>query len=169
MANLTLGPGPVLTWWDFDRQNTAGPSAMDVSQQATAFLFEPVALHPGLNMGDIFKLLDVCLPLKDVFRRSWAAQLCDEARKGAVDAGNAQLVSADDVFQVGDRPGFVALFETLADISRAEVSQAMRQLDDDEPAGPAFHRLFAGQVVVKKQFWDRPGREFRQAFRAAGR
>lgn len=314
MDNLTLGPGPSLIWRDIHREDSDSPSAKDVAEHAIAFLFEPVTLHPNLKLGDIFKLLDTCPELKEVFRRSWAAELCDEARKGTlpqnrgsdpveiagveyvelywtwsldtssstyrsvskldlhgigpvleedapkyyvkagdrinwslsltsvrellelplrlreefdvteddldakgygevvakgrcsevtlgqvilavleelsfhggpegqaefsaelesrvaeVDAGTAELICGDDVFDAYDRPGFDALFETLGEIRPAEVNRAMRQIADDEPAGPALKMAFDGAVVVKPQFWDRPGREFRKAFRAAGR
>ena len=314
MDNLTLGPGPSLIWRDIHRQDSDSAVAKDVAEHAVAFLLEPLALHPNLKLGDVFKLLDACPALKDVFRRHWAVQLCDEARKGAlpqtrgggpvevagieymelywswaldtssqtyrsvnsldlhgvgpvltedaptyyvkagdrikwsvsltpvrelldlplrlreeftiteddldakgygdvvasgrcsevllgqviqavldeiafhggpdeqaefsaelksrvdeVNAGTAELTSVDDIFDGYDRPGFDALFETLGGISPADVRQVMRQIGDDESAGPALHRAFDGKVVVKKQFWDRPGREFRKAFRAAGR
>ncbi len=42
-------------------------------------------------------------------------------------------------------------------------------VEDDEPVGPALDRAFDGKVVVKAQFRNRPGREFRKLFRAAGR
>ena len=73
------------------------------------------------------------------------------------------------MFAEFDRPGFDALFETLAGVPQGEVSRAMRKIGDDEAAGPFLSQAFDGKVVVKQQFWDRPGREFRKAFRAAGR
>lgn len=314
MDNLTFGPGPVLTWRDLHRHDAEHPGPRNVAEQATAFLFEPVTLHRDLKLGDVFKLLDVCPPLQEVFRRSWAVQLCEEARKGPlpqnrgsdpaevagveyielywswaldtgsntyrsvqaldmhgvgyvlevdaptygvkagerikwslsltpvrellelplrlradmaiteddidakkfgevvatarceevfvgqviqavldevafhggpdeqsdfreeldrrsaeVDVGTAELIPADDVFSKFDRPGFEMLFETLGGVSQGEVSRAMRQIGDDEPAGPALRAAFDGKVVVKAQFWDRLGREFRKAFRAAAR
>jgi hypothetical protein len=314
MNNLTFGPGPSLIWRDFHRADSDAPAARDVATQAMAFLFEPVALHPDLRLDDLFKLLDACPVLKDVFRRSWAAELCDEARKGPlalslgsdpvetagveylelywswkldtssntyqsvnrldlhgigpvlaidapahgvkagdrikwalsltpvrellalplrlneevtlteddldakgygdivatgrcseillgqviqavleelsfhggpqdqaefaadlkaqvdeIDSGTAELVSGDDLFEELDRPGFDALFETLGGVSPADVRRAMRQIEDEEAAGPFLEREFNGKVVVKKQFRERPGRAFRKAFRAAGR
>lgn len=92
-----------------------------------------------------------------------------DRRSAEVDAGTAELIPADDVFSKFDRPGFEMLFETLGGVSRGEVSRAMRQIEDEEPAGPALREAFKGKVVVKAQFWDRPGREFRKVFRAAAR
>lgn len=73
------------------------------------------------------------------------------------------------MFAEFDRPGFDALFETLGDIPQGEVSRGMRKIGDDEEAGPYLSQAFDGKVVVKQKFWDRPGREFRKAFRAARR
>jgi hypothetical protein len=82
MDNLTLGPGSSLVWRDIHRQNADHPVAREVAEQADAFLFEPVALHPDLKLGDIFKLLDLCPTLQQVFRRNWAVELCEQASKG---------------------------------------------------------------------------------------
>jgi len=91
------------------------------------------------------------------------AQLAD------LDAGTAELTSADELFEQWDRPGFDALFETLGGVRPTEVRHAMREIEDDMPAGPALERAFHGKVVVKPRFHNRPGREFRKLFRAAGR
>ncbi len=91
------------------------------------------------------------------------------ARKTEVDAGTATLIPADDVFGKFDRPGFDALFDTLGGVPHADVSGALRRIADDEPVGPWLEQAFEGNVVVKAQYRERPGREFRKAFRAAGR
>lgn len=314
MDNLILGPGPKLIWRDFHRQDSDHPVETDVAGRAVEFLYEPVTLDHGLTLGDVFKLLDTCPPLRQVFRRDFADELCAEARKGPlpqsrgsdpeevagveylelywswgydtatkayssvhrldlhgvgrvlevdasvygvkagerinwsvsltpvrelldlplrlretfdiseddidataygdtvdsakcpdvllgqvirgvlyelsfhggpeqqvefhdelmarkaeVDAGTAKLIPADDVFGEFDRPGFDTLFETLGGVSQGDVSRALRQVGDDEPVGPWLEREFEGQVVVKAQYRGRPGREFRKAFRAAGR
>lgn len=82
MDNLILGPGPSLTWRDIHRQDVDHPVATNVVERAIEFLFEPVTLDPDLRLGDVFKLLDLCPTLQQVFRRTWAAKLCEEARKG---------------------------------------------------------------------------------------
>lgn len=92
-----------------------------------------------------------------------------KSRVAEVDAGTAKLIPSDDVFAEFDRPGFDALFEALGAVPQGEVSRAIRRMGDDEPAGLFLSQAFDGKVVVKPQFWDRPGREFRKAFRAAGR
>jgi hypothetical protein len=58
---------------------------------------------------------------------------------------------------------------TLGDVRPAEVRHVMHDIEDDTPVGPALDSAFDGRVVVKEGFRNRPGREFRKLFRAAGR
>lgn len=314
MDNLILGPGPALIWRDIHRQDSDQPVDADVAGRAIEFLYEPVTLDPRLTLSDVFRLLDACPPLQQVFRRDFSVELCAEARKGPlpqsrgsdpeevagieylelywswaldtasktyssvhrldlhgvghvletdaptygvkagerinwsvsltpvrelldlplrfrdqfsiteddidasaygntittakcpdvllgqvihsvlyelsfhggpeqqaefhdelmarkadVDAGTAKLIPADDVFGEFDRPGFETLFETLGGVSQGAVSTALRRIDDNEPVGPWLEQEFGGEVVVKAQYRERLGREFRKAFRAAGR
>ncbi len=99
------------------------------------------------------------------------AKVGDElkAQVAEIEAGTAELTSADDLFEEWDRPGFDALFETLGGVHPTEVRHAMREIEDDMPAGPALDSAFRGKVVVKPPFRNRPSREFRKLFRAAGR
>ena len=53
--------------------------------------------------------------------------------------------------------------------STREIAVAVRDIDDDENAAEWPERAFEGAVVVKPQFPNRFGREFRKAFRAARR
>jgi hypothetical protein len=92
-----------------------------------------------------------------------------KAQMAEIDAGTAKLMPADDLFDNWDRPGFSTLFETLGDVRPAEVRHAMRDIEDDMPVGPALDNAFNGKVVIKEAFRNRPGREFRKLFRAAGR
>lgn len=315
MNTLTFGPGGALVAHNFSARDADDvPAARNVAEHAVAYLFEPVVLHSGLKLGDIFQLFEVCPELHAVFRRNWSFAICEEARKGPVsrpnydhpaedagieylelywswaldtssklysgmhglelhgvgsvmeadcptygvkaggrihwsvsltpvrellelplrlreeltiveddldakgwretvatgrctevllgqviqgvldelcfhggpqekeevsdglkaqlaemEAGTMKTTPADDLFEELDRPGFVALFETLGGIRPAEVNRAMRAIEDDEPAGPALDRAFDGKVVVKMPFRSRPGREFRKLFRTAGR
>ncbi len=90
-------------------------------------------------------------------------------RVAEVDAGTAQLVSGDELFKELDRPGCEVLFDELGGRSAREISSALRDIDDDENAAAWLERKFEGAVVVKPQFRDRNGREFRKTFRAAAR
>ena len=90
-------------------------------------------------------------------------------RVAEVDAGTVELVSADDVFEPLYKPGCDALFEELGGRSTREIATAIRDIDDDQNAAAWLERVFEGAVVVKPQFRNRSGREFRKAFRAAGR
>jgi len=315
MNTLTFGPGGSLVAHNCATRDADDvPVARNVAEHAVAYLFESVALHPGLKLCDIFRLFEACPELHAVFRRNWSLAVCEEARKGPVpqprhdhpaedagieylelywywaldtsskvysgvhglalhgvgpvmevdcptygvkaggrihwsvsltpvrellelplrlreeltiveddldakgwqeavatgrcaevllgqviqgvldelcfhggpqeketmsdglkaqlaelEAGTMKTTPADDLFEELDRPGFVALFETLGGICPAEVKRAMRAIEDDEPVGPALDCAFDGKVVVKMQFRSRPGREFRKLFRAAGR
>jgi hypothetical protein len=314
MDNLILGPGAKLVWRDIHRQDSNTPVDTDVARRAVEFLYEPVTLDHRLKLGDVFALLDTCPPLRQVFRRDFAEELCAEARKGPlpqsqgndpeevagiewlelywswgydtaaeayssvhrldlhgvgrilagdapvygsrageriswsvsltplrellelplrlrdtfniteddidakaygdtvanakcpvvllgqvihgalyelsfhggpeqqaefhdelmarkaeVDAGTAKLIPAEDVFGECDRPGFDTLFDTLGDLAQGDVSSALRRIGDDESVGLWLEREFDGMVVVKVQYRERLGREFRKMFRAAGR
>ena len=90
-------------------------------------------------------------------------------RAAEVHAGTVELVSGDDIFEHLDKPGCDALFDDLGGRSTREIAAAIRDIDDDQNAAAWLERAFEGAVVVKAQFRDRTGREFRKAFRAAGR
>ena len=83
--------------------------------------------------------------------------------------GRSNFVSADDVFEPLYKPGCDALFEELGGRSTREIAAAIRDIEDDQNAAAWLERVFEGAVVVKPQFRNRSGREFRKAFRAAGR
>lgn len=51
--------------------------------------------------------------------------------------------------------------------STREIAVAVRDIDQNAAAW--LERVFEGAVVAKPQFRNRSGREFRRAFRAAGR
>lgn len=82
MDNLVLAPGPLLLWRDLHREDSERPVATDVGERAIEFLFEPVTLDERLTLGDVFRLLEQCPVLQQVFRRDFARELCAEARKG---------------------------------------------------------------------------------------
>lgn len=86
-----------------------------------------------------------------------------------IDAGTAETVSADDLFEDLHQPGCDALFDALGGRSSREISSALREIDDDQNAADWLQSAFTGEVVVKAQFRNRTGREFRKAFNAAGR
>lgn len=90
-------------------------------------------------------------------------------RVDELDAGTVELVSDADVFEPLYKPGCEALFEELGGRSKGEIAAAIREIDDDQNAAARLKRVFEGAVVVKPQFRNRSGREFRKAFRAAGR
>ena len=50
----------------------------DVTKEAHSYLFEPVVLGPGVRLMDLFFVLSVCEPLRDIYRRQWAHELLQE-------------------------------------------------------------------------------------------
>ena len=86
-----------------------------------------------------------------------------------VDAGTVELVSDDDLFESLYKSGCDALFDELGGLSTREIATTIRDIDDDQNAAACLARVFEGAVVVKPQFRNRSAREFRKAFRAAGR
>lgn len=90
-------------------------------------------------------------------------------RVAEVDAGTVERVSADDFFEPLYKPGCDALLVELGGRSTREIAAAIRDIDEDQNAAAWLERAFEGAVVVKPQFRNRSSREFRKAFRAAGR
>jgi hypothetical protein len=90
-------------------------------------------------------------------------------RVAKLDARTAEMISGDVIFERLHRPGCDALFDELGGRTSREIAAALRNIDDDENAAAWFDSAFSGEVVVKVQFRDRTGRDFRKAFRAAGR
>lgn len=76
MDSLTLGPGPTLVSHDVDE------GSRNVVDDAAAYLFEPLALHPHLKLADVFTLLQMNPSLRDIYRRDWSREICEEADKG---------------------------------------------------------------------------------------
>ncbi len=314
--NLTLHPGPKLVYADRGRPGDAkGRTEHDVTARADEFLFEFVQLADQVTVADIFGLLDACPALQRIFRREFAAELTEEARRGPlpqagandpdeysqleylelsyawgldtstreytsvhqldldgvgmvlsadapgvgkkagervrysvsltplrellslplraseelsiseddldataygdviergrcsrvtlgqvihsllhelswhggpteqaevledltarvdeVRAGTVELVDGDDVFDriLGRSLGYEVLFESLGATPLREVRHAMRQVGDDELAGPWLERYFEGRVVVKPEYAALGGRAFRKLFREQG-
>lgn len=106
---LVLQPGPVLLRyeWQFNESCDKGSYvAHDVTSHATQFLFEAVALDPGITLYDIFTLLGTAPLLTDVFAGYWAAELLDEFNSArcrtpapAFDPGGIEYLELYQVWQ----------------------------------------------------------------------
>ena len=82
-----------------------------------------------------------------------------------IDAGTAELKDAEDVFKelgFGDARVFEAMFESTGGLSRREVRWALGKVEDAEPVGPALEVKSGARVVVRPEFCDLGGREFRR-------
>lgn len=84
-----------------------------------------------------------------------------------LDAGTVETIPHDEMFAEFDRPGFASLFETLGGTPESEVKAMLREIPDEDAAGPYLVRAFGARVVVKPAFHELPGRAFRRAFRTA--
>ncbi|MBL0726078.1 hypothetical protein [Piscinibacter sp. HJYY11] len=125
--------------------------------------------HPDVTLGQIVDGV-----LNELGFHGGPAQrdaLAEELGRRAQEAtdGPAELVSIDDLFKESVQPACDAMFDDLGGRTSREIQKAMRLIADDENAANWFHRTFDGAVVVKAQFRNRTGREFRKAFRAANR
>jgi len=125
--------------------------------------------HPDVTLGQVIQglLWELSFHGGPESQQAVAQEL--KGLMAQVDSGTAALVCADDLFEEQDRPGCDALFNDLGGRSAREISSALRRIEDDENAAAWLEREFEGAVTVKAQFRDRTGREFRKAFRAAGR
>lgn len=125
--------------------------------------------HPDVTLGQVID--GVVWELSFHGGPQERAEFRDELNQqvAAVKAGTATLVSGDDIFQKLDRPGCETMFDSLGGETPRDIGNALRKIDDDENAATWFDKTFGGAVVVKPQFRDRTGREFRKAFRAAAR
>lgn len=87
------------------------------------------------------------------------------AQVAEIDAGTTDLKDADDVFKalgLDEGRGFDLMFESSGGLSRREIRWALGKIDDDEAVGQALDARFGGRVVVRPEFRDLGGREFRR-------
>lgn len=86
-AAMSLHPGPTLIRrdWEYDEARGEGHYVKhEVTEHASRYLFEPVALAPDLTLRDIFLLIDVNPLLQQIFAQNWAAELMHEIMTGSV-------------------------------------------------------------------------------------
>jgi hypothetical protein len=71
--------------WVYDPETNEGQYVpTDVSRNAFEYLFEPVQLAGALRLKDLFQLVENNPLLVALLRRSWAAELLDEAKSAKV-------------------------------------------------------------------------------------
>ncbi len=127
------------------------------------------ARHPDVTLGEIIHSLLWELSFHGGPQEQVAMRDELKTRVAELEAGTVVAIPADDIFGELDRPGCDALFDDLGGRSAREIGIALRDIDDDQNAAAWLDRTFGGSVVVKPQFRDRNGRQFRKAFRAAAR
>lgn len=89
-----------------------------------------------------------------------------------IEAGTAQFVSGDDVFEEilgpSRQKSIATMFETIGSLSARELIEAIDGLADVQPIGSALARQFGTQVVIKEAYRNLAARAFRRVFRLAG-
>ena len=86
---LILLPGPKLLSrdWDYDESSQKGSHVeTDVTEHASRYLFETVALDPALTLRDIFLLLDTSHVLQEVYASHGGVELLLEIMAGSVES-----------------------------------------------------------------------------------
>lgn len=127
------------------------------------------ARHPDVTLSEIIHSLLWELSFHGGPEEQAAMRDELKSRVAELEAGTVEAIPADDIFGELDQPGCHALFDDLGGRSAREIGTALRDIDDDQNAAAWLDRTFGGSVVVKPQFRDRNGRQFRKAFRAAAR
>lgn len=118
-----------------------------------------------VTLGQVLRglLTELCFHGSPADKAQLTAEL--SALVAEIDAGTAELKDAEDAFEelgFGDARVFEAMFESTGGLSRREVRWALGQVEDTEPVGPALEAKFGGRVVVRQEFRDLGGREFRR-------
>lgn len=125
--------------------------------------------HPDLTLGQIVDgvLHELSFHGGPAQQTEFAEEL--EMRTQEATDGSVALINVDDVLEESVQPACDAMFDDLGGRTSREIQKAMLLIGDDENAAAWFSRTFDGAVVVKAQFRNRTGKEFRKAFRAANR
>jgi hypothetical protein len=88
-------------------------------------------------------------------------------RKAALDAGSAESVSYEDVFEAyGDLPKskvYPLFFEDVGSNAIKSIEDVIRDLEDEESAKSGLDQAFGGALVLKHEFASFTGRELRVA------
>jgi hypothetical protein len=86
-----------------------------------------------------------------------------------LDAGKIETFSMDRMFGSEDRASCATMFESIGDLSPSDVSDALRHIGDTDNAAASLRTTLGDSVVVKAAYCKLGGRDFRVAFRDAGR
>lgn len=85
--------------------------------------------------------------------------------------GPAQGDCGLDSLEALDRPGLGVLFESMGSLRGAQIMQALRKVEDEEPVLGGLARVLGeaktAQLRVRPEYADLPGRRFRKALREA--
>ena len=138
MQDLTLKPGPLLIArsWQTDNDENGQWHELDTTDRAHEYLFAYVTLDSAVTLGDLFRLLDASPVLKQVFRRDFAEELCDEARKGPLGAGPSDADSPEgiEVLELYQQWSLDTSNQTYTSTQRLQLHGVGYQLEADAPS-----------------------------------
>jgi len=107
----------------------------DVTKEAHSYLFEPVVLGPGVRLMDLFFVLSVCEPLRDIYRRQWAHELLQEVCQssptpytGQHDAQGIEYLELSQVWEFNTK---TAQYQPVRRMSFKGVGYALQAVDCD--------------------------------------
>lgn len=125
--------------------------------------------HPDVTLGQIVDgvLYELGFHGGPAQQTEFAEEL--ERRSQEATDVSVKLINVDDVLEESVQPACDAMFDDLGGRTSREIQKAMLLIEDNENAATWFDKTFDGAVVVKAQFRNRTGKEFRKAFRAANR
>ena len=87
-------------------------------------------------------------------------------RVAEVRGGTAETVSSDDLFERLDVPRCAGMFDDLGGHRPREIGQALHNIGDVENAARWIEQKFVGRVLVKADYRELSGREFRRAYQS---
>lgn len=122
---LILSPGPRLTYrdWEYDESRDEGAYVdLDVTKDASRYLFDNVAIDLGVTLRDIFLLLDIDPLLQDIFARDWAKELLAEMMSGNAAAAPSIKYDPEGI-------EYLELYQIWSQDSFSEELQPIHRLD----------------------------------------
>lgn len=114
----------------------------DVTKEAHSYLFEPVVLGSGVRLMDLFFVLSVCEPLREVYRRQWAHELlhevCDGSPAPYTGQYDPQGIEYLDLSQMWEFNTKTAQYHPMHRMSFKGVGYALQAADCDSRKLPGY-------------------------------
>ncbi len=121
IMQLTLSPGPRLIRCDWEYDKSRGEGAYvdrDVTEDASRYLFDTIALDPGITLRDIFLLLDINPLLQEVYARDWAKEFLAEMMSGNATAApsieyDPKGIEYLELYQIWNQDSFIGELQPI--------------------------------------------------------